>query len=90
MENAIKMDDLGVPLFLETPLLSDFLEALWGFCMLYLVGSFLDFMPIVFKQDLHCQDDQDVIVQNHHRIHGYGYANPPKTKTTTTTPKMIL
>ena len=48
--------------------------------MLYLVGAFLDFMPIVFKQDLHCQDDQDVIVQNHHRIHGYGYVPPPQKK----------
>ena len=60
--------------------LSDFLEALGDFvCYTWWVHYWI-FMPIVFKQDLNCQDDQDVIVQNHHSFHGYGYANPPKKK----------
>ena len=54
MENPIKMDDLGVPLFLETPICSLFvsenlpLVLLFVLFFSYLLSSLFLFFPMVF------------------------------------------
>ena len=80
MENLIKTDDLGVPLFLETPICDFSSDVLDSFIMCRSFLSIKVWKVWIWKQSTQCILNQKYADRNHgtHPLHGIDSYIPPK------------